>query len=39
MLGDRQELDMGEAEIGDIGNEFCGELVIGHEPPVGVTAP
>ena len=31
MLGDRQQLDMGEAQVGGIGDELVGELVIGEE--------
>ena len=33
MLGDRQELDMGEAEFDDIGDQLVGELVLGQEAP------
>ena len=39
VLGDRQELDMGEAEIRDIGDQLVGELVIGEEAAVGAAPP
>src|SRR6185312_11110080 len=29
ILGDRQQLDMGEAELADIGDELLGELAVG----------
>ena len=39
MLGDRQKLDMGEAEIGDIGDELAGEVVIAQELAVRAALP
>ena len=39
MLGDRKKLHMGEAEIGDIGDELGGELVIAQERSIGTTTP
>ena len=34
MLGDRHELDVGEAEIGGVGDELVADLVVGEEPAV-----
>ena len=39
MLGDRQELDMGEAEVGDVGDQPVGELVPGEEAPSALAPP
>ena len=39
MFADRQELDMGEAHVDDIGDELVGELVPGHEAAVPVPPP
>ena len=38
MLGDRQELEVGEAHVGDVGDQPVGELVPGEEA-VAVAAP
>ena len=34
MLVDRQQFDMGEAKVGDIGNQLGRQFVIGEESPV-----
>ena len=39
MLGDRQELDMGEAHVDDIGDQLVGQLVPGQEPAVVAALP
>ena len=39
MLADRHELDVGEAEVDDIGDEAVGERVPGEEPAVRVAVP
>ena len=38
MLGDRQELDMGEAHVDDVGDELLGELVVAQEAAVVLAA-
>ena len=35
MLGDRQQLDMGEAHVVGIGDQLLGELLVAHEAAVG----
>ena len=39
MLGDRQQLEMGEAEVDGVGDELVGELVVSEEAVVGAAPP
>ena len=39
MLGDRQQLEMGEAEVGGVGDELVGEFVVSEEAIVGAAPP
>ena len=39
MLGDRQELDMGEAHVRGVGDQPVGELVLGQEAAVVAALP